>query len=270
MDSKKILLVEDEQVLADVLDAKLKKEGYETNVAYEGEDGYKKINEWKPDLVLLDIVLPKMNGYEVLEKMQTDNNKTPVIIISNSGQPVEIERTKKLGAVDYLVKTQFDPMEVITKVNDYLKSGATGSQAASTVAETITPAPSSNSGIKVLLVEDDKFLRDICGTKLMKEGFQVVEAVDGQTVVKTLEKEKPSVVLLDIVLPSINGFEVLAQIRSNPDPAIAKTPVLMLSNLGQEDDVKKAMELGASDYLIKSNFTTQEITDKIKKTLKIA
>lgn len=287
MDPKKILLIEDEQVLADVLDAKLKKEGYETNVAYEGEDGYKKINEWKPDLILLDIVLPKMNGYEVLEKMQAGNNKTPVIVISNSGQPVEIERTKKLGAVDHLVKTQFDPTEVITKVNDYLnlKAGITPeaatptptAPAASTAPETAPVAEGTSAGtipsngeIKVLLVEDDKFLRDICGTKLIKEGFQVVEAVDGQEVLKMIEKERPSIVLLDIVLPSMNGFEVLSQIRANANQDIAKTPVLMLSNLGQEDDVKKAMELGASDYMIKSNFTAQEIADKIKKTLNVA
>lgn len=265
MDSKKILLVEDEQVLADVLEAKLKKEGYETNVAYEGEDGYKKINEWKPDLILLDIVLPKMNGYEILEKLKADGNTTPVIIISNSGQPVEIERTKSLGAKDYLIKAQFDPEEVITKVNTFL--------GVEIKPQETTPAPSapstSEKKIKVLLVEDDKFLRDICGTKLIKEGFEIIEAVDGQEVLKKIIKDKPDIVLLDIVLPSMNGFEALSQIRSYPDLAVSKTPVLMLSNLGQDDDVKRAMELGASDYLIKSNFSTQEITDKIRRTLKI-
>jgi len=266
--AKKILLIEDEQVLADVLISKLQKEGYETNVAYEGEDGYRKIVEWKPELILLDIVLPKMNGYEILEKMQADGSKTPVIVISNSGQPVEIERTKKLGAVDHLIKTQFDPAEVITKVNEYLNAGQAGAPAPEN-QPAATPA-AENRGIKILLAEDDKFLRDICGTKLIKEGFQVVEAIDGQDVAKALEKERPNIVLLDIVLPSVNGFEILAQIRGNTNPEIAKTPVLMLSNLGQEDDIKKAMELGANDYLIKSNFTTQEITDKIKKTLKIS
>jgi len=276
MSVNKILLIEDEQVLSDVLIAKLIKEGYETNVAYEGEDGYKKIEEWKPDLILLDIVLPKMNGYEILEKMQVDGNKTPVIIISNSGQPVEIERTKKLGAVDYLIKTQFDPTEVINKVNSYLNrtkgaETAPASQAAGGI-QTVSPEvqdPESQA-IKVLLVEDDKFLRDICGTKLIKEGFHVIEAIDGQEVIKTMEKEKPNIILLDIVLPSVNGFEILSQIRSHPDKELAGIPVLMLSNLGQEDDVKKAMELGASDYMIKSNFTTQEITEKIKKTLKVS
>ncbi len=321
METKKVLLIEDEQVLADVLDAKLQKAGYETIVAYEGEDGLNKIRSWQPDLILLDIVLPKINGYEVLETMQAEGNKTPVIIISNSGQPVEIDRTKQLGAIDFLVKTQFDPDELIEKVNNYLQGNAEPSEAtpenptpppaelpiapvppieapstassavveappvgevnqpipasvmqpeatAAVLAE-VTPGKEGNGKIKILLVEDDKFLRDICGTKLLKEGFQVIEAIDGGEVLGKIEKENPNIVLLDIVLPSANGFEILSQIKKHADPRVAKTIVLMLSNLGQEDDVKKAIELGASDYLIKSNFTTEEITEKIKKTLKI-
>lgn len=276
MSAKKVLLIEDEQVLSDVLDAKLKKVGYETSVAYEGEDGFNKIREWKPDLILLDIVLPKMNGYEILEKMQEENNKTPVIIISNSGQPVEIERTKKLGAVDFLVKTQFDPEELVDKVNSYLNGTSAGEptkgQTGVGLDTQVSPSEAlDNAGpaVKVLLVEDDKFLRDICGTKLLKEGFEVVEAIDGSEVIEKMEKEKPKIVLLDIVLPSVNGFEILTKIRSHANPEVSKTPVLMLSNLGQEDDVKKAIELGANDYLIKSNFTTQEISEKIKRTLNI-
>lgn len=288
METKKVLLIEDEQVLADVLEAKLKKAGYDTTVAYDGEDGLAKIRSIKPNLILLDIVLPKINGYEVLETMKTEGNSTPVIIISNSGQPVEIDRARELGAIDFLVKTQFDPDELISKVNNYLQEiianeapteeaivppTVTPEPAADPQPEQVAAAPAitaSNGGkIKILLVEDDKFLRDICGTKLVKEGFEVIEAIDGGEVLPKIEIHRPNVVLLDIVLPSANGFEILSQIKGHTDPEVAKTTVLMLSNLGQEDDVKKAISLGASDYLIKSNFTTQEITDKIKKTLNI-
>ena len=76
---------------------KISKIGYNTQVVYDGEEGINKIIEWTPDLILLDIVMPKMNGYEVLEKMKEKGIKIPVIIISNSGQPVEIEKTKKLA-----------------------------------------------------------------------------------------------------------------------------------------------------------------------------
>jgi len=268
MEAKKILIIEDEQVLADVLKAKLEKENYLVAVAYDGEDGYKKLLEWVPDLILMDIVMPKMNGYEILERKKAEGNQIPVIVISNSGQPVEIDKTKDLGAVDCLVKTQFDPGEVIVKVNNFLnQKGRTEGEMADEAAR---ENGLENKKIKVLLVEDDKFLRDICGTKLLKEGFEVVQATDGQEVVKAIERERPDITLLDIVLPTMNGFDILSSIRSHANPDVAKTPVLMLSNLGQDDDVQKAMELGANDFLIKANFTTEEIARKIRKTLGIS
>jgi len=121
---KKILLVEDEEILLDLLQKKLTKEGYEISVARDGEEGLKIMREMepKPDLILLDIVMPKMGGFEVMEEMvkEPELKKIPVIIISNSGQPVELDRAQKLGAKDWLIKTEFDPEEVIEKVKKQL------------------------------------------------------------------------------------------------------------------------------------------------------
>jgi CheY-like chemotaxis protein len=118
--AKKILLVEDEEIMIDLLQKKLSREGYEVFVARDGEEGLKKMREMdpKPDLILLDIIMPKMGGFEVMEEMAKDEKlkKIPVIVISNSGQPVELERAKKLGAKDWLIKTEFDPKEVLEKV----------------------------------------------------------------------------------------------------------------------------------------------------------
>lgn len=115
---KKILLIEDEEILITLLQKKIMKEGYLLEVARDGEEGLRKIKEVKPDLILLDIIMPKMGGFEVMEKMSGDPEmKTiPIIIISNSGQPVELDRAKELGAKDWLIKTEFDPQEVIDKV----------------------------------------------------------------------------------------------------------------------------------------------------------
>jgi len=116
--AKKILLVEDEQIMIDLLQKKLTEEGYQVSVAKDGSAGLKKMREVKPDLILLDIVMPRMGGFEVMEEMgkEPDLKKIPVVIISNSGQPVELERAQKLGAKDWLIKTEFDPQEVIEKV----------------------------------------------------------------------------------------------------------------------------------------------------------
>ncbi|OGF23503.1 hypothetical protein A3D45_01520 [Candidatus Falkowbacteria bacterium RIFCSPHIGHO2_02_FULL_42_9] len=121
--------------------------------------------------------------------------------------------------------------------------------------------------MKILLVEDDSFLRDICIKKLAKAGFLVFETADGDQVLKNLEKIEPDIILLDILLPTVNGFEVLEKIRSDKNSKIRQTPVIVLSNLGQDEDIKKAISLGANDYLIKAHFTIEEIVGKIKNRL---
>ena len=116
--AKKILLIEDEEIIIELLQRKLTMEGYEVFIARDGEEGLKAMREVKPDLILLDIIMPKMGGFEVMEEIQKDKTlaKIPVIVISNSGQPVEIDKAQKLGAKDWLIKTEFDPQEVVEKV----------------------------------------------------------------------------------------------------------------------------------------------------------
>ena len=116
--AKKILIAEDEEIMINLLQRKLTKEGYEVSIAKDGEEGLKLMKEIKPDLILLDIIMPKMGGFGVMEGMQKDKTlaKIPVIVISNSGQPVELDKAQKLGAKDWLIKTEFDPQEVLNKV----------------------------------------------------------------------------------------------------------------------------------------------------------
>jgi CheY-like chemotaxis protein len=115
---KRILIIEDEEILMNLLQRKLTQEGYEVSIARDGDEGLKLMKEASPDLILLDILMPRMGGIEVMEAMQKDNGlkNIPVVIISNSGQPVEIDKAQKLGAKDWLIKTEFDPQEVVEKV----------------------------------------------------------------------------------------------------------------------------------------------------------
>jgi len=119
---KKILLIEDEELIIKLLGKKLAGVGYEVALAMDGLEGIEKMKKIVPDLVLLDIVMPRMGGFEVMAEMKKDSGlaKIPVIIISNSGQPLELEKAKRLGAVDWLVKTEFDPKEVVEKISKYI------------------------------------------------------------------------------------------------------------------------------------------------------
>jgi DNA-binding response OmpR family regulator len=125
--------------------------------------------------------------------------------------------------------------------------------------------PLQAEGFKVLVVEDDNFLRDLLARKLGQENCQFTAAIDGENALKLMSENKPSIVLLDLILPGIDGFEVLSQIKQNE--SIKDVPVVILSNLGQESDIKRARELGADDFLVKANFSIDEVIAKIKELI---
>lgn len=267
---KKVFVLEDEKILFDALMQKLRKAGFSAVGSEDGAEGIERIKAEKPDLLLLDIMLPGKGGFEVLEELRKNEatKKLPVIIISNSGQPVEIDRAIKLGVRDYLVKAEFDPAEVIEKVEKVLGKGLAEAPETSEVKRDEKPrsaVPPASAG-RVLVVEDDKFLRDLVVKKLRNEGFTVYEAIDGEEGLQITSKESPEFILLDLILPGIDGFEVLRRLKEQP--ATKNIPVIVLSNLGQTEDVTKATRLGANGYMIKAKFTLDEIIINVKKILK--
>lgn len=121
--------------------------------------------------------------------------------------------------------------------------------------------------IHVLVVEDDTFLSNIYKTKFEMEGFKVSTADNGEMGYKDTKKKKPDIVLLDILLPKMDGYAVLNSLKT--DPETKDIPVIMLTNLGQKDDVEKGLEMGAADYLIKAHFKPSETVAKVRKVLNI-
>lgn len=285
---KKILVVEDDIVLREVLKEKLLQKGYIISVAEDGEQAMRQIVDDKPDLMLLDILMPRKGGMEVMEEINADPKLKglPIIVISNSGQPVEVSRAKELGAREFLIKAVFDPNEVLEKVAKVLTE--TSTNAASFVEKTEgsfnedgtettvvdlgvneqNVNPSNKRGAaqdggkrKILVVEDDKFLRELFVRKMFNEGFDVESAVDAEQAFDVLRTKKPEIILLDLILPGVDGFEILAQIKK--DENLKDIPVMVISNLGQKEDIDRAMGLGASDFLIKANYTLDEIITRV-------
>jgi DNA-binding response OmpR family regulator len=121
---------------------------------------------------------------------------------------------------------------------------------------------SNGSTHSVLLVEDDKYICKAYREGLVRAGFEVAVAYDGLEALESVKNNVPDVILLDIAMPGKNGFEVLEELRMSDDTK--KVPVVILSNLGQDSDVKKATDLGATDYLIKANYPMKEVIEKVK------
>jgi len=118
----KILLIEDEEMLANMYETKFKNAGYEINKALDGESGLKLAIEDKPDIILLDIIMPKLDGFSVLRSLKEDNKTKdiPVLLLTNLGQDEDVKKGKAMGAIGYLVKANMTPAEVVDKVHGYL------------------------------------------------------------------------------------------------------------------------------------------------------
>ncbi len=141
----KILVVEDEQMLAKIIGMKLEEEQFEVLHAYDGEEAYKLLCEPElPDLVLLDVLLPKMSGFDVLEKLQQEKRKLPkIIVFSNFAQKADVERAHALGAIDYIVKAAFSPAEILSKIKAIFAAPAPAEPLVATPAAPAAPSESA-------------------------------------------------------------------------------------------------------------------------------
>lgn len=118
---QKILLVEDERALSNALSLKLRSEGFEVTQAFNGQEALDELKKSKYDLMILDLVMPVLDGYGVLEKLRADKNKQKVLILSNLSQEEDITKTKELKALDFLIKSNSSLIEIVTKIKSYFK-----------------------------------------------------------------------------------------------------------------------------------------------------
>lgn len=118
---------------------------------------------------------------------------------------------------------------------------------------------------KVLLIDDDPFILEMYILKLKEQGFQVESAGSGKEGLAKIKDFKPDMLLLDVVMPALDGFDVLQEIKKNPS---ANMKIILLTNLGQKEDVERGLLLGADDYIIKAHFTPSEVVEKVKSLLK--
>ena len=114
---------------------------------------------------------------------------------------------------------------------------------------------------KILLAEDDKFIQKAYEDGFKRNGFDVIIASDGSEAMEKIRKDSPDIVLLDLIMPKKNGFDVLKEIRG--DKSLKSIPVLILSNLGQDSDINKCKKIGATDYLVKADYSMSEVVSKI-------
>lgn len=231
-----VLVIDDDPLIQQLLRRKLEDEGFEVSVAVDGQDGLALARRDQPTAIVLDIHLPRVDGWSVLSRLKSDAElkQIPVIILS-----IEEDRNRgfSLGAFDYLIK----PVEPNTLV-DVLRTAI---------------APDEG---EVLVVDDDADTRALVSRRLRSEGFSVSEAVDGSDALMRIRVAPPALMVLDLVMPNVDGFEVLAQVRHDGHTF----PVVVLSGKDLTSSESAALQDGLARVIRKNGTSTEQVVEQAK------
>jgi PAS domain S-box-containing protein len=242
---KKVLVIDDDIDLARVIKGHLEEGGYGVITAHSGLDGIKMALTYQPDIITLDILMPHMDGFTVAEILR-QNPKTkniPIIIVS---VVQEKEKGYRLGVADYITKP-FDPIRLV----DGIKK----------VEVQINQEKLSK---RILIVDDEPDTVSILTALLAEQGYLTFKAYDGIEAIMLAKREKPDIIILDLMMPEMDGFEVIKKLKS--DIETNQIPIVVLTARDLKTDKIKALELGATEYLTKP-FSTENLLTEIMEAL---
>ncbi|NOY67667.1 MAG: response regulator, partial [Gammaproteobacteria bacterium] len=239
-----ILIADDNEMNRDMLCRRLEKQGYTVAVANDGQQALDLMTVEDFDLLLLDIMMPVLDGYGVLKVMRADEKlkSVPVIVLTAESESSNIIRCIELGANDYLVK----PFDMVVLRNRIVRSLLNRR-----FRENISGDPvwTGSQMPNILIVEDDDMSRELLQKRVKRAGYNVSAVEDGQCALDSLKNNPVDLVLLDIMMPGMSGFDVLQNIKQ--DNAMKNTSVIMISALDDKKSIDACLEMGAEDYITK-------------------
>ena len=235
-----VLVVDDDTSVRELMKRSLSREGFRVLLARSGEEGLKLVKERKPDIITLDVMMPGMDGWSVLTRLKSDpeTEDIPVILVTmiddkNMGY--------SLGALDYLTKP-IDKKRLLRILEKYRKEEVPGS---------------------VLIVEDDENTRDLLNQQLAAEGWLVSEAVNGRVGIESLEVAIPSVILLDLMMPVMDGFEFMDEVHRNQ--AWSRIPVIVITSKDLTEEERQRLNGRVAQVLQKGKYEMASLLKEIHK-----
>ncbi len=252
----RILMVEDNQYTREIYQRKFEMEKLEVRMVTGGEECLQSLETSRPDLIVMDLMMPGMNGVEAIHRIRADARfaRVPILVLSARDQYEDIQKVRSMGADAYLVKGKSRLNEVVAKIKELLYQGRGVEESGEKKAP------------EILVFEDDSFFSELYRKILEQEKFVVRVAADGEEGMEILKKHKPDLVIMDLMLPKMKGYEAIWKIRA--DSFTNRIPILVVSAHDQPEEVKKAMLMGANDFLVKGKANLNEMISKVQTLLK--
>ena len=272
--TKRILVVDDNPLNVKLFSSKLAREGYDTVPAYDGREAIAKVIESKIDVILLDLMMPVMDGFEVIEKLKSnqETKNIPVIVITAMSEAEE--RLNKLEAkADELLAKPVSTVELVMRVRsmahlreikDYLDTKKAELSAVPALEYSEDLRDDVDKEPNILMVEDEDKDAKIVATYMADLPYRLIRARDGDEALAIIEKEKIDVMLLDIMLPGIDGFEICRRVKASEETRDIK--IIAVTNVTDLENREKSLAMGMDEYLVKP-VNKQELRMRVKACL---
>lgn len=260
MASKKVLVIEDNPKNMKLVRALLLMGEYRVLEAETAEDGLKMAREEKPDLVLMDLQLPGMDGLEATRSLKAEDafKQTPVVALTSHAMEGDDEKARQAGCDGYVTKP-IDTRSFLDTIEQYAGR--------SKKSEGRVQPPMSGGGrARILIVDDDPRNLKLMAGMLAGKTYQMMTATDGSEALKLVEQDRPDLILLDVMMPGLNGYDVTRRIKSNP--ATQSIPIILVTALDSSEDKVMGLEAGAEEFLTKP-VNAVEIEARIRSMLKL-
>lgn len=238
-----ILVIDDDEVIRSLLHSYLSKLGYSVATAAKGDDGLKLAKKLRPDAIILDIKMENMDGWEVISALKSDPLLADIPVIISSIEE-EQNRGYASGATDYLVKP-IRRHQLATILRKYRIGN-------------------DSSGL-VMIVDDDEVVREIVAEMLKREGWRVFKAENGQVALEHIEDKKPSLILLDLMMPEMNGFEFLTHLYEHEKWCSIPVVVLTATTLTAEEHAR--LNQHVETIFQKESYSSEELISHIQKLI---
>ena len=252
-----ILVVDDSKTAQKVLKNIFMRAGYDVLQAMDGESGIALAQQFKPSLILMDVIMPGINGFQATRMIRKDPEiaNIPVIIVSGDEKANEQFWISEIGADHYLTKP-LSSTALFSSIDKLLRSGASTDKSnteASEVVEADLSYEEKNltigNELKILVVDDSKTVQYLMKKMLIQKGYEVLQAYDAKTGIILAKKNMPALIIMDVVMPGMNGFQATRHIKK--DPKIANIPIVIISGNRQATDQFWATKMGAAHFLSK-------------------
>ncbi|MDT5122164.1 MAG: hypothetical protein QOC96_1646 [Acidobacteriota bacterium] len=245
---QKIFIIEDDEIVAEIYKDKLQAEGYDVEVAHDGESGYLRLKTFKPDLLVLDMMVPELSGADILRMLRGKDAFKDLPIIAFSGSDELLDAARRLGATRVLSKGEYVPSQIVARITEVLselrKVGESEALFTHTLAEWVAPTG------RVLVVEDDPIVMQLVKDVIEEEGYSVVSAQDGGEAYRILEKDNKFVAgIFDVKIPAILGTDLLRHMQT--EKRLMGIPVLVMTGEQSASVQSESFSAGATIFMPK-------------------